>query len=34
MVRLTKKGEAILLRALPNWRVAQSDIASNLNRVS
>ena len=32
-VSLTKKGEAILLRALPNWRVAQTDIASSLNRV-
>ena len=32
-VSLTKKGEAILLRALPSWRVAQTDIASSLNRV-
>lgn len=32
-VSLTKKGETILLRALPNWRVAQTDIASSLNRV-
>jgi len=32
-VSLTKKGEAILLRALPNWRVAQTDIASSLDRV-
>jgi len=31
-VTLTKKGEAILLRALPNWRVAQSDVVASLSR--
>jgi len=30
-VKLTERGERILLRALPNWRKAQSDVAS-LNR--
>jgi DNA-binding MarR family transcriptional regulator len=32
-VRLTKKGETILLRALPNWRAAQSDVVASLSRV-
>jgi len=31
-VTLTKKGEAILLRALPNWRAAQSDVVASLSR--
>jgi DNA-binding MarR family transcriptional regulator len=32
-VRLTKKGGTILLRALPNWRAAQSDVVASLSRV-
>jgi DNA-binding MarR family transcriptional regulator len=31
-VSLTKKGEAVLLRALPNWRAAQSDVVASLSR--
>jgi DNA-binding MarR family transcriptional regulator len=31
-VTLTKRGEAILLRALPNWRKAQTDVVASLNR--
>jgi DNA-binding MarR family transcriptional regulator len=31
-VRLTEKGEAILVRALPNWRAAQSDAVASLSR--
>ena len=31
-VMLTKRGEAILLRALPNWRKAQRDVVASLNR--
>jgi DNA-binding MarR family transcriptional regulator len=31
-VTLTEKGEAILLRALPNWRAAQSDVVASLSR--
>jgi DNA-binding MarR family transcriptional regulator len=31
-VMLTKRGETILLRALPNWRKAQSDVVASLNR--
>jgi len=31
-VALTEKGEAILLRALPNWRAAQSDVVASLSR--
>jgi DNA-binding MarR family transcriptional regulator len=31
-VTLTEKGETILLRALPNWRAAQSDVVASLNR--
>jgi DNA-binding MarR family transcriptional regulator len=31
-VALTKKGGAILLRALPNWRAAQSDVVASLSR--
>lgn len=31
-VKLTKKGEAILFRALPNWRAAQSDVVASLSR--
>jgi DNA-binding MarR family transcriptional regulator len=31
-VMLTKRGETILLRALPNWRKAQSDVAASLSR--
>jgi DNA-binding MarR family transcriptional regulator len=30
-VSLTKKGEAVLLRALPNWRAAQSDVVASLS---
>jgi DNA-binding MarR family transcriptional regulator len=33
-VTLTKKGEAILLRALPNWRAAQSDVVASLSRAN
>jgi DNA-binding MarR family transcriptional regulator len=29
---LTKRGETILLRALPNWRKAQNDVVASLNR--
>ena len=32
-VTLTEKGETILLRALPNWRAAQSDVVASLSRV-
>ena len=31
-VKLTERGERILLRALPNWRKAQSDVVASLNR--
>jgi DNA-binding MarR family transcriptional regulator len=31
-VTLTEKGEATLLRALPNWRAAQSDVVASLSR--
>lgn len=31
-VTLTKRGETILLRALPNWRKAQNDVVASLNR--
>ena len=31
-VTLTEKGETILLRALPNWRAAQSDVVASLSR--
>jgi|SRR5215831_689467 len=31
-VTLTEQGEAILLRALPNWRAAQSDVVASLSR--
>jgi hypothetical protein len=31
-VTLTKRGETSLLRALPNWRKAQSDVVASLNR--
>jgi DNA-binding MarR family transcriptional regulator len=31
-VTLTKRGETILLRALPNWRKAQTDVVASLNR--
>ena len=31
-VTLTEKGETILLRALPNWRAAQSDAVASLSR--
>jgi len=31
-VALTEKGEATLLRALPNWRAAQSDVVASLSR--
>src|SRR4029453_4138576 len=31
-VALTKKGGAIPLRALPNWRAAQSDVVASLSR--
>ena len=31
-VILTKKGETILLRALPSWRAAQSDVVASLTR--
>jgi DNA-binding MarR family transcriptional regulator len=31
-VTLTKRGETILLRALPNWRKAQADVVASLNR--
>jgi DNA-binding MarR family transcriptional regulator len=31
-VTLTAKGEATLLRALPNWRAAQSDVVASLSR--
>jgi len=31
-VTLTKKGEAILLSALPNWRAAQSHVVASLRR--
>jgi DNA-binding MarR family transcriptional regulator len=31
-VRLTEKGEAILVRAFPNWRAAQSDAVASLSR--
>jgi len=30
-VTLTKRGETILLRALPNWRKAQTDVVASLN---
>jgi len=30
-VTLTKKGEAILLNALPDWRAAQSDVVASLS---
>ena len=29
---LTKRGETVLLRALPNWRKAQTDVVASLNR--
>ncbi len=32
-VTLTEKGETILLRALPSWRAAQSDVVASLSRV-
>jgi DNA-binding MarR family transcriptional regulator len=31
-VTLTEKGESILLRALPSWRAAQSDVVASLSR--
>jgi DNA-binding MarR family transcriptional regulator len=31
-VTLTQRGETILLRALPNWRKAQTDVVASLNR--
>jgi DNA-binding MarR family transcriptional regulator len=31
-VTLTEKGEAILVRALPSWRAAQSDVVASLSR--
>jgi DNA-binding MarR family transcriptional regulator len=31
-VTLTKRGETILLRALPNWRKAQADVVASVNR--
>ena len=31
-VTLTSRGETILLRALPNWQKAQTDVVSSLNR--
>ena len=31
-VKLTERGEAMLLRALPNWRSAQSDVVASLSR--
>jgi DNA-binding MarR family transcriptional regulator len=31
-VTLTQKGEAILVRALPSWRAAQSDVVASLSR--
>jgi DNA-binding MarR family transcriptional regulator len=31
-VTLTRQGETILLRALPNWQKAQADVVSSLNR--
>lgn len=31
-VALTKQGEAILLRALPNWREAQNRVVASLSR--
>jgi DNA-binding MarR family transcriptional regulator len=31
-VTLTKRGETSLLRALPNWRKAQTDVVASLNR--
>ena len=31
-VTLTEKAEAILLRALPSWRAAQSDVVASLSR--
>jgi DNA-binding MarR family transcriptional regulator len=31
-VTLTKQGETILLRALPNWQKAQMDVVTSLNR--
>ena len=30
-VTLTKRGETILLRALPSWRAAQSDVVASLS---
>lgn len=33
-VTLTEKGEAILLRALPSWRAAQSDAVASLSRAN
>jgi DNA-binding MarR family transcriptional regulator len=31
-VMLTEKGKTMLLRALPNWRAAQSDVVASLSR--
>ena len=31
-VTLTEKGETVLLRALPNWRAAQSSVVASLSR--
>jgi DNA-binding MarR family transcriptional regulator len=31
-VMLTEKGNTMLLRALPNWRAAQSDVVASLSR--
>ena len=31
-VTLTRRGETVLLRALPNWQKAQADVVSSLNR--
>ena len=31
-VTLTEKGETVLLRALPSWRAAQSDVVASLTR--
>jgi DNA-binding MarR family transcriptional regulator len=31
-VTLTRRGETVLLHALPNWQKAQSDVVSSLNR--
>ena len=31
-VTLTRRGETVLLHALPNWQKAQADVVSSLNR--